>query len=425
MKVRIDHIAKIEGHASFTADIIRGDVKGARIKIDEGARLFEGILRGRKDEELPEIASRICGVCPVVHNLTAYKSLEKAYGIQLDETSTVLRKLMMLGQLINSHSLHLFFFSLADFFGYKSDLQLVNAYPEKTHDAVKIRDIGNRIVEAIGGRSVHPVTPVLGGFRKAPDSNKLNEILTDCKKIMPLVLKLGDLFMQLKYPAFHRETTFVSLAHPNEYAIYEGKIKAGKLTLEPEEFLLLVKEFQGQDMVAKRTKFAGGVYMVGALARLHNNSGKLNPEAKKLLAKSELRILASPTGGSCFNPFYNILAQAIELVHCFEESITLLELLTTGEIKISEPKIANRTGNGVGAIEAPRGTLFYDTRAKDGIIQDLNIITPTAQNLANLEADLEEFEHIEGFKGLKKEERTDRIKMLIRAYDPCVTCTVH
>ncbi|MDP2934837.1 MAG: nickel-dependent hydrogenase large subunit, partial [bacterium] len=127
----------------------------------------------------------------------------------------------------------------------------------------------------------------------------------------------------------------------------------------------------------------------------------------------------------CFNPFYNILAQAIELVHCFEESITLLELLTIGEIKISEPKILNRTGEGVGAIEAPRGTLFYDVKTKDGIIQDLNIITPTAQNLANLEADLEDFEYIEGFKNLKKEERTDRIKMLIRAYDPCVTCSVH
>lgn len=418
MKIRIDHIAKIEGHASFTADIIRGDVKGARIKIDEGARLFEGILRGRKDEELPEIASRICGICPVVHNLTAHKALEKAYGIQLDETSTTLRKLMMLGQLINSHSLHLFFFSLADFFGYKSDLQLINVYPEKTHDAVKIRDIGNRIVETIGGRSVHPVTPVLGGLRKAPDSAKLKELLVDCKKTMPLVLKLGDLFIQLKYPAFHRETTFVSLTRPDEYAVYDGKIKAGKLTLEPEEFLSLVKEFQGQDMVAKRTKFAGGVYMVGALARLHNNSEKLNPEARKILMKSGMEF-------PCFNPFYNILAQAIELVHCFEESITLLELLTIGEIKISEPKILNRTGEGVGAIEAPRGTLFYDVKGRDGIIRDLNIITPTAQNLANLEADLEEFEYIEGFKNLKKEERIDRIKMLIRAYDPCVTCSVH
>jgi len=418
MKIRIDHIAKIEGHASFTADIIRGDVRGAKIKVEDGARMFEGILRGRRDEEMPEIVSRICGVCPVVHNLTAYKALEKAYGLQLDETTTILRKLMMLGQLINSHALHLFFFSLADFFGYKSDLQLINAYPEKTHDAVKIRDVGNRIVEVIGGRSVHPVTPSLGGLRKTPDQEELKKVLQDAKKIMPLALKLGDLFVKLKYPEFHRETIFVSLTHPDEYAIYDGKVRTGKLILEPSEFLLLVKEFQGADKLAKRTKFAGNTYMVGALARLHNNHEKLNLEAKKILEKTGMKF-------PCYNPFYNILAQVIELVHCFEESITLLELLTIGEIKISEPKIENRTGDGTGAIEAPRGTLFYDIKARDGIIRDLNIITPTAQNLANLEADLEEFEHIERFKGLKREERADKIKMLIRAYDPCVTCSVH
>src|SRR4030042_2107723 len=202
MKIRIDHIAKIEGHASFTADIVRGDIKGARIKIEEGARLFEGILRGRKDEELPEIASRICGVCPVVHNLTGFKALENAYNIQLDETAILLRKLMMLGQLINSHSLHLFFFSLSDFFGFKSDLQLINAYPEKTHDATKIRDIGNKIVKVIGGRSIHPLTPAVGGLRKAPDLEELKGLLGDCKNILPLTIKLGDFFKNLKYHIF-------------------------------------------------------------------------------------------------------------------------------------------------------------------------------------------------------------------------------
>jgi len=418
MKIRIDHIAKIEGHASFTADIVRGDVKGARVKIEEGARLFEGILRGRADEELPEIASRICGVCPVVHNLTGYKALENAYNLQLDETSILLRKLMMLGQLINSHALHLFFFSLADFFGYKSDLQLINAYPESTHDAVKIRDIGNKLVEIIGGRSVHPLTPALGGLRKTPDLDKLKELLDDLRNNLELAIKLGDLFLNLKYPVFSRQTSFVSLTSLDEYAIYDGLMKVDRLTIRPEEFLSLVKEFQGPDKVAKRTKFAAKTYMVGALARLHNNSDKLNPEAKKLLEKSGIKF-------PLYNPFYNILAQVIEVVHCFEESIKLLELLFTGEIKLTEPKIITRTGEGTGAIEAPRGTLFYSVKVKEGIIEDLNIITPTAQNLANLEADLEEFEHIEGFKNLKREERADKIKMLIRAYDPCVTCSVH
>ena len=418
MKIRIDHIAKIEGHASFTADIVRGDVKGAKVKIEEGARLFEGILRGRKDEEMPEIVSRICGVCPVVHNLTGFRALENAYDLQPDETSVLLRKLMMLGQLINSHSLHLFFFSLSDFFGFKNDLELINEYPEKTHDAVKIRDVGNKIVEIIGGRSIHPLTPSLGGLRKAPDSEKLKELLKDCKKILPLTFSFGELFIKLKYPDFYRKTSYVSLTHPDEYAVYNGVVKIDRLTMKTEEFLMLVKEYQGPDKVAKRTKFAAKSYMVGALARLNNNRDNLNPEAKKLLEKSGLKF-------PVYNPFYNILAQAIEVVHCFEESIKLLELLLTGEIKISEPKITSRTGEGIGAIEAPRGTLFYIVKLKDGIVEDVNIITPTAQNLANLEDDLEEFEHIVGFKTLNHEQRADKIKMLIRAYDPCVTCSVH
>ena len=422
MRIRIDHIAKIEGHASFTADIVRGDVRAAKIKIDEGARLFEGILKGRQDEEVPEIGSRICGVCPVVHNFAGHKAIESAYNIKVEEPALSLRKLMMLGQLINSHGLHLFFFSLSDFFGFKSDLELINQYPEKTHDAVKIRDIGNRLVETIGGRSIHPLTPCIGGIRKTPDINELKQLLSDCRNNLELAVKLGEFFINLKYPDFYRKTTFVSLYNPDEYAIYDGKITIDGKIMEPKEFFSQIKEFQGPDKVAKRTLFKEKTYMVGALARLNNHREQLNPEAKKLLEKSGLKF-------PCYNPFYNILAQAIEIVHCFEESIRILMLArqswseaTAGGRIINEKE---RTGEGLGAIEAPRGTLFYDVRLKDSIVENINIITPTAQNLANLEADLEEIEKIGGFKDLNQKEREDKIKMLIRAYDPCVTCSVH
>lgn len=409
MKIRIDHIAKIEGHASFTADIVKGDIQSAQIKIEEGARLFEGIMRGRKDIEIPELGSRICGVCPVVHNFAGFKSIENAYNVSVDNIP--LRKLMMMGQLINSHALHLFFFSLSDFFGFKSDLELINQYPEKTHNAMKIRDVGNKLVERIGGRTIHPLTPCIGGIRKAHD---LSGLLEDCKRVLPLAIKLGELFVGLNYPDFVRKTTYVSLTHDSEYAIYDGKMKIGDKVMEPEEFYSKIKEFQEQDKVAKRTHFNEKSYMTGALARLNNNRDKLNVEAKKLLEKSNCNYS---------NPFYNILAQAVELVHCFEEAIKLLENLK--EVKINLPKIENTTGEGIGVIEAPRGTLFYKVKLKDSVVEDINIITPTAQNIANLEDDLEEFEKMVGFKDLSDKEREDKIKMLIRAYDPCVTCAVH
>lgn len=418
MKVRIDHIAKIEGHASFTADIVQGDVRAAKIKIEEGARLFEGIMKDRKDEEIPEIGSRICGVCPVAHNFAGFKAIEKAYNLEVKEPALSLRKLMALGQLINSHALHLFFFSLSDFFGFKSDLQLINAYPEKTHDAVKIRDIGNRLVEVIGGRSIHPLTSCIGGIRKAPDINKLKQLLNDCQNNLELAVNLGELFINLKYPDFHRQTTFASLYSPDEYAIYDGKIKFGSRIMEPEEFMPMIKEVQNGNDVVKRAYFSDKSYMVGALARLNNHREQLNPQAQELLEKSKLKF-------PCYNPFYNIMSQAIEVVHCFEEAIIILNNLVNQKIEVSEINVQNRTGDGLGVIEAPRGLLFYGLKIKDGIVENVNIITPTDQNLTNLEADLEEFEHIGGFVNLNKQEREDKIKMLIRAYDPCVTCAVH
>ena len=420
MKIRIDHIAKIEGHASFTADIVKGDIKSAKIKIEEGARLFEGIMRKRKDVEIPELGSRICGVCPVVHNLTGFKALENAFKIAVEEPASAvsLRKLMMLGQLINSHCLHLFFFSLSDFFGFKSDLELINQYPEKTNNALKVRDIGNKLVEVIGGRTIHPLTPCVGGIRQAPDVEKLKRLLEDCKNTLPLAIKLGELFIELKYPDFIRETTFVSLTHPAEYAIYDGEIKANYKEFKIKDFLSQIKEFQAKDKVAKRTHLYNRSYMVGALARLHNNRDKLNIEARKLLKESGLKF-------PCHNHFYNILAQAIEVVHCFEEAIRILEKLFRREIEVGEINVKNRTGEGIGAIEAPRGTLFYDVKIKDSIVEKVNIITPTAQNIASLEDDLEEFEKLVGFKDLTLEEKQNKIKMLIRAYDPCVTCSVH
>ncbi|HOZ16557.1 MAG TPA: Ni/Fe hydrogenase subunit alpha [Candidatus Portnoybacteria bacterium] len=426
MKLRIDHIAKIEGHASFTADIVNGDVRAAKIKIEEGARLFEGIMQDRKDEEIPEIGSRICGVCPVAHSFAGFKAIEKAYNIEVAETALSLRKLMALGQLINSHALHLFFFSLSDFFGFKSDLQLINAYPEKTNDAVKIRDLGNRLVEIIGGRSVHPLTPCIGGISKAPDIDELKQILNDFQNNLELAVKLGELFVDLKYPEFERKTTFVSFYNPNEYAIYDGQIRVDDKLMRQEEFASLIKEIQKDNDPAKRSYFADKTYMVGALARLNNHGYQLNRYAKELLKKSELKFLVSPNSGLCYNPFYNILAQAIEVVHCFEEAIKILsELIKEDKIEIVETKTQNRTGEGLGAFEAPRGLLFYDVKIKEGIVEKVNIISPTCQNLANLEADLEEFEHMNGFDNLNTDERKEKIKMLIRAYDPCVTCAVH
>lgn len=125
MHLKIDHLAKIEGHMGFTADIAQGNVSNARLDIQDGTRLLEGILRDRHLNEVSQITARICGICPVVHNLTSLKAIENALAIELPLQTILLRKLMMMGQIINSHALHLFFFSLPDFFGFDDDLTLI------------------------------------------------------------------------------------------------------------------------------------------------------------------------------------------------------------------------------------------------------------------------------------------------------------
>ncbi|OIO48132.1 MAG: hypothetical protein AUJ32_01150 [Parcubacteria group bacterium CG1_02_40_82] len=423
MQIKIDHIAKIEGHAGFVADIADGNVTKARLNIYEGARLLEGILQGRSFQEVSQITSRICGVCPVVHNLTSLKALEAALGVFPSQQTILLRKLMMMGQILNSHALHLFFFSLSDFFGIKDDLKLIKKYSKKAKDALLLRNFGNKIIEIVGGRSIHPLTPAVGGFKKAPDQEKIKEILKESSQALSAAVNLAKFFSRLKYPSFERQCNFVALSLPDEYAVYDGLIKTEKEAESISEFMPKIQEFQVKESpAAKRSQFKGESYMVGALARLNLNSKYLSPKAKSVFRETDLILPIS-------NPFYNILAQAIEMVHCVQEAQELLEKAKDIDYESIEPHpIEIKEGKGFGAIEAPRGTLFYFYEIdKNGLIKNANIITPTAQNLARLEDDLVEYlpKLTKSGKRLCKEECRDLIKMLVRAYDPCLTCATH
>lgn len=456
MLIKIDHIAKIEGHAGFTADIVGGDVKGARLSVMEGARLLEGILRDRSIFEVSQITSRICGVCPVVHTLTSLKALENALGVTVSEQTVLLRKLMMMGQILNSHALHLFFFSLSDFFGFDNDLDLIKRYPNRAHDALLLREFGNKLIEVIGGRSIHPLTPTIGGFLKLPNAARLVKIFEQSDGALVAAKNLTKLFSSLKYQDFVHAAPYASLRHLNEYAFYDGLIKTPvEAKAEPAEFMALLKEHQlntnsivkgaflpgkpGSENSAELKIGAVGAaefllpgkpFMVGAVSRLNNNRDQLNAEAKKALRSAKI---VFPT----FNPFHNILSQAIELIHCVEEAKKLLRQVLHIELKTEsrsqrDEKIKEKlaaiknTAKGTEAMEAPRGTLYYFYEINGaGKVVNCNIITPTSQNLARLERDLEEYlPKLAGKKNPKKEIE-DKIKALIRAYDPCLTCATH
>lgn len=428
LTIKINHIDKIEGHAGFVGHIINGDIKKAKFEVQMGIRLFERILLGRNFEDAAVITARVCGVCPVVHYLTALKALEDALKVKVKKEVILLRKLLMLGQVIQSHSLHAFFMSLSDFFEMTNSQQLVKKFPKWTDDTLEIRDFANELIIAIGRRSIHPVACQVGGFRHVPDFGKLQKLYQDCSEILGKATNLALFFSKLKYPNFSRQTEFIALTSPKEYAIYDGQfISTGGMKVLAKNYEKMIYESQVDEVNRVRGK-NNQTFMAGALARLNINNKKLNPGAKSILKKAKINLPS-------FNTFHNIFAQTVEIVHCLEEVRKLIrQCLTFSSVaqksrheKILEKintKYKVKAGKGFAQMEAPRGTLYHAYQIdKNGKVAWANIITPTATFINNLEEDLKAY--LPDIKKLSKSQRERKIKMLIRAYDPCITCSVH
>lgn len=420
MNIKINHIAKIEGHTGFMASVLQGDVKSAKFEVQEGVRLIEGILVGRTYKDMPVIAQRICGICPVVHNLTAIKSIENAMGVEVTGETVKLRRVMEHAQFIHSHALHLFFLSLADFLDIENDLDLVGEYPEQAKKAVRIREYGMEIIKVIGGRVVHPLTNEVGGFKKVPTVEEIGNLIAQGEEILPVALELGEFFKTIKLPEFVRETEYVSLGRDGEYAIYDGDVISNKgLHVAVDEFENNFHEFQRPKEIIKRVMTDGETsYMVGSIARVNNQGDKLSPKARKF---RESLGFSLPD----FNPFHNVLYQMTEVIHSIEESAELMRQLSRADLgNAVTKKYEVRAGSAAAAVEAPRGTLYYWVDIDDkGYVKSANIITPTAQFLTHLEDDIAAF--IPGILDVDEHTREKKMRAFIRAYDPCISCAVH
>lgn len=409
----------MEGHAGFMASVLQGDVKSAKLEIQEGIRLIEGVLIGREYQDMPIVAQRICGICPIVHNLASIKALENAMGIKVSRETVKLRTLLELAQIIHSHALHLFFLSLADFLDIENDLNLVKKYPDETAKAIKIREYGMSIVKVVGGRVVHPLTNEVGGFKKIPDPVALKKIAEESKEALRMALELGELFRKIKIPEFSRKTEFVCLGNKKEYAIYDGDVVSSDgLHIPVEKFESNFHELQKQKEVVKKVEHKGKSYMTGAIARVNVNREKLSPKAQEYLESLHWKF---PN----YNSFNNVLAQMVEVIHCIEKSEELIKDLLDSDLReVITKEYQIKEGSGAAAVEAPRGTLYYHVEVDaKGYVKNVNIMTPTAQFLANLEDDIKQY--IPGILNLPAKEKEKKLRAFIRAYDPCISCAVH
>jgi len=410
-KLKIGHIAKVEGRIGLEVAILKDNISSVKLQIKEGARLIEGILTGRKIEEVPEIVSRICGVCPVAHNLAAIKAIEKALLLDVPYEVNLLRKLMMCAQIVTSHIFHIFFLALSDYFDLKDSLMLSKKYPKEFKEVIKIRNFSNRIIETICGREIHPITSILGGFYSKLEKEKLKRLLEISPSILESAVKLSSFFKKIEFFNFSRKTEYISLKNKKEYGFYEGEIVSSDgLSVNTEE----IRKFQELNKIINLSESKEKEYFTGALARLNNSSDQIKENAKEIL--QEIKINYN-------NPFYNLLAQMIEVVHFIEKIQELLKEVLKISLKKLRVNYKLKENEGIGVIEAPRGILIHKYKInKYGKIEIARIVTPTFQFLPNLERDLKNILPL--IENLDTKQRRKIIKMLVRSYDLCISCAI-
>ena len=424
LNIELHHVTRVEGHGNIYVNVKNGVIEKCEWNISEAPRFFEAMVVGRQWAELHHITSRICGICSIGHTLASLRATEAAMGITISDQDLKLRKLALHAENLQSHILHLGFLVLPDLLGVGSVIPLASSNPEEVTTVLQLHRLANEMSNMFCGRTTHPQRLIPGGFSKIPS---IKEIVALKKKLLDSVPKLqavANLFKSVasNFPDFSRETEFIALTKPDEYALYDGDIASSDTGSVPEsEYLSYTNEYVVPISTAKRAKHTRESYMVGALARLNINFDRLSPLAKKTAELFGLKPV-------CHNPFMNNIAQLVEVVHSVEDSVKLInELEAAGLHPQSDyhtPEITVKAGQGVGAVEVPRGILFHDyTYNQQGVCTKANCIIPTNQNHGNIELDLKALLP----KVLDKTEKEIELslEMLVRAYDPCISCSTH
>ena len=422
--INVHHITRVEGHGNINVTIKNGAVEKCEWSIPEAPRFFEAMVVGRSWNELHHITSRICGICSIGHSLASLKATETALGISISEQDLKLRKLALHAENLQSHILHLGFLVLPDLMGVGSVIPLASTNLSEVKIVLQLHRTANEMSNLLCGRTTHPQRLIPGGFSKIPLMKDLTVLRRKLQDSIPNLQAVAGLFKSLagNFPNFERETEFIALTDPHEYALYDGQIASSDTGVAPpSEYLAFTNEYVVPQSTAKWAKHTRDSYMVGALARLNINYKKLSPMAQKTAEMFNLKPM-------CYNPFMNNIAQLVEVVHSVEDSIRLINELEAAGLKTqpdyNNPTIKVKAGKGVGAVEVPRGILFHDYNYNDnGVCTKANCIIPTNQNHGNISLDMKALLPQVINKPQKEIELT--LEMLVRAYDPCISCSTH
>lgn len=426
MEKRIDfaldirHLTRVEGHGDIRVSVRDGRLAEADWTVVEPPRFFESMIRGMSADRAPFLTSRICGICSTSHFLATTRALERAMGITPPATAEKVRLLAMQGETLQSHALHLFFLALPDLLDAPDAMQLRHSHPELVRSGLLLKELGNELSIATTGRATHPVSIVVGGLSKAPDSHRLRELKAMIAERRPALDAAATIFREAAMPRFVRETEFVSLKGGGGYPSIGGTlVSSDGVVHDEDDYLLMTNEYLEAGSTSKFTRISRESCAAGALARFNNNAALLHPSARRAAAALGL-------APGCHNPFMNSVAQLVECYHIFDEADRLIEeLLDTGMTAIRttwEPK----AGRATGAVEAPRGILYHhmETDARGRVVR-ADCIIPTTQNNGNIRRDLHALAGQALQEGKSEQEAEKLCVMLVRAYDPCISCSVH
>ncbi len=416
--VKVDYLTRVEGEGGLYVRAEGGELREVKLNIFEPPRFFEAFLRGRHFQEVPDITARICGICPVAYQMSSVHALEAALGVKPGPEIRLLRRLLYCAEWIESHALHIYLLQAPDFLGYDSAIAMAADHPREVEQGLRLKKIGNNLLELLGGRATHPVSVCVGGFYKAPRRKDLLKLRSDLEWGLEASLKTVRFVADLKFPDFAPDYEFVSISHPDEYPMNERRIvSSAGVDVEPAEFerVFVEEHIEHSTALHSRKVETGTSYFVGPLARLNLHLEKLLPRAREA---AETCGIAWPSR----NPFHGIVARAVEMAHAYEEVLAIVE--TFQEPARSREDIKVHAGEGCAATEAPRGTLYHRYRINDqGLVEFAKIVPPTAQNYPRMEDDLRLY--LPGILDRSEPEIARACEDLIRNYDPCISCSTH
>jgi sulfhydrogenase subunit alpha len=392
-------------------------VVDVQLRIYEPPRFFEGLLRGRAYTEAPDLTARICGICPVAYQMTAVQAIEAACGITVAEPSRIWRRLLVCGEWIESHALHVHLLHAPDFLGYPDGLRMGKDHPEALQRGLRLKRVGNDLLALLGGREVHPINVRVGGCYHAPSKGELESLRERLQWAVEASLETVRWVADLPFPDFGRDYTFFSLRHASEYPMNEGRIVSSDgrdLPVDAYEDHFIEEQVAHSHALHSKDR-AGGTYLVGPLARYSLNFDRLSPLAQETARSAGL----APV---CRNPFQSIVVRSIEVLYACEEALRLLDRYEPPERPSVD--VQPRAATGMSCTEAPRGLLYHRYRLDEkGLILEAKIVPPTSQNQKVMEDDLREI--VSRYLHLPQKELTWRCEQAIRNYDPCISCATH